>query len=121
MSKVYLVHVVTNGDGLPRNDTKDAARFGEVIVCFNYPPVATPEGMAKMVEEGRNALQETLHKYTKDDYLVFMGDPALIACAGAIAVRATGGFVRWLIYNRKENAYYEHPVFDFYSDSEEME
>ncbi len=44
-------------------------------------------------------------KYTRDDYLVAIGDPSLIAIAAAIAVEKTGGLLRLLKWDRQTNDY----------------
>jgi hypothetical protein len=43
--------------------------------------------------------------FTKDDWLVAVGDPSLIAAAACIAARKTGGVLRLLKWDRLTSDY----------------
>jgi hypothetical protein len=115
--KVYIVHEalkrdLSTGDMVPVQDFSSAEEFGELVHVFG-------QGAPKDYSDALSLIQERLSAYTQRDYLIFVGDPALIAMAAAVAVRATGGPVRWLTWERHEKRYRQNPALDFYSDAEE--
>ena len=52
-------------------------------------------------------LKHELKDFNDDDYLLLMGDPAIIALAGAVASDANGGRFKVLKWDRDEKKYYD--------------
>lgn len=83
-----------NGDLELIHDTEDAKRFGTVeVLCAGGLPV---NDTAPMVAE----LVEKLRHYQPNDYLLCLGDPAVIAAAAAIACSRSGGVLRLLVWDK---------------------
>lgn len=114
--RVFIVHeTLRRNPGTramePVQDFSSAQEYGELVHVFGQ---AVPQDY----EQALPIIQDALAGYTQDDYLIFVGDPALIAMAAAMAVRATGGPVRWLTWDKRIKRYSPNPPIDFYSDSE---
>lgn len=115
--KVYIVHETLKrdfrtGEMVPAQDFSSAQQFGELVHVFGQATAPID------YQEALSLIQDCLSAYTIKDYLIFVGDPALIAMAATVAVRATGGPIRWLTWDRRDG-YHENPPLDFYSDAEE--
>ena len=52
-------------------------------------------------------LQHELKDFNDKDYLLLMGDPAIIAVAGAVASDVNGGKFKVLKWDRDEKKYYD--------------
>ena len=52
-------------------------------------------------------LQHELKDFNDKDYLLLMGDPAIIAVAGAVASDVNGGRFKILKWDRDEKKYYD--------------
>ena len=76
-----------------------AKRHGELVVML--PPGASRLHTAPLVQ----VLRERMAGYGADDLLVALGDPSLIAAAAVLAVRATGGLLRMLKWDRLAKDY----------------
>lgn len=50
-------------------------------------------------------LNEQLREFTEDDYLLPLGDPAIMAAAAGIAARNTNGRLNVLKWDRRQGAY----------------
>lgn len=94
MSRVFVVqntHRASGTNGLsPKFDFSDAERFGELI--FLLSPSARPFSPDHLVAE----LWEKLTDYSNDDFLLLVGNPALIGFAVAIASKINHGQVNVL-------------------------
>ena len=51
-------------------------------------------------------LRKLLKNFTKEDFLLLTGDPALILIAGVIASETTGGKFKLLKWDKQERRYY---------------
>tara|TARA_R100000152_G_C6722663_1_gene148421 strand:- start:534 stop:842 length:309 start_codon:yes stop_codon:yes gene_type:complete len=94
MSKVYVVQEIKSMNLLP------ATEFGELDVLL-------PEGQVVFsTERTIKRLQVNLRKYTFEDYLLMVGDPAAIAMTAAVASKITAGKFKLLKWDRQEKKYY---------------
>ncbi len=78
MTKVYITHDLGRKNFLP------AEKFGELVSVIEGH--VSPTGLKRFQRE----MQEKLRLITKDDYLLPVAHPALVALAGAIMVNRTG-------------------------------
>ena len=94
MSIVYVVQETKGINLLP------AVEFGEIDILL-------PEGQVVFsTERTIKRLQINLRKYTFEDYLLMVGDPAAIAMAGAIATEQNRGRMQLLKWDRQEHRYF---------------
>jgi hypothetical protein len=85
----------------PRVDIIPAAKWGELI------PLSSPHDQV-VLNPGRvvSQLRRKLKRYSDEDWLLAMGDPAIIGIAFAIAADANQGRVNLLKWDRLEHMYY---------------
>lgn len=104
MNKVYVVQnqfvVSPTGALEPRFDLTSAAAFGELVTLL--PPTAS----AFDTESALKLLRKGLAKFTGDDYLLLIGNPALLGLATAVAARNNNGKVRILQWQHRERKYF---------------
>ena len=86
----------------PRADIVSALKWGELI------PLSSPTDQvhlnpARMVSQIKRKLQH----FGDDDYLLAMGDPAIIGISFAIAADRNNGRVKLLKWDKIERMYYE--------------
>jgi hypothetical protein len=102
MNKVYVTTHATrkNADGVHRPiDITPAACFGELIELL-------PPGMMSLTPMPTvRELKYGLRNFSDDDYLLPLGDPALIAAAGAAAAYANSGRFKVLRWDRQSGNY----------------
>lgn len=103
MSKVYVVqntHKLDRGTStlVPKYDMSSAARFGELVYLLT--PNAKPHDPSVTVE-----LNEKLLGFTDEDFLLLVGNPALIGFAVAIAADNNDGRVKVLQWDGKNREY----------------
>ena len=84
---------------IPTMNMQPAAKHGELVVLL--PPNANRLHTVPLLE----ALKTGMADFTKDDWLVAVGDPSLIAAAACIAIRKTGGVLRLLKWDRLTSDY----------------
>lgn len=106
MSKVFVPMVPSSFDTstklwIPKLNLDPAKRYGEIITIA--PPNANRIAIGPLME----VMREKMRGFRKDDYIVAVGDPALIAAAVAIAVMKTGGFCQILKWDRLASDYLE--------------
>jgi hypothetical protein len=106
MNRVFVPMVPStfdSGTGLwiPKLNLDPAKRYGEIILCA--PPNANRIPTGPMLD----VMKSKLRDFRKDDYIVAVGDPSLIAAAVAIAVMKTGGMVNILKWDRLASDYLE--------------
>jgi hypothetical protein len=79
-----------------------ASRFGELefLLPEHVQLVLTPQPVVRV-------LRERLAAYTRDDYILPTGDPAVIGVVTALAAMLTGGVVRILKWDGQERRYYQ--------------
>lgn len=83
----------------PMFDMAPAEEYGELV--FLLSPNAKPFDAASVGEQ----LDEGLEDFSDNDYLLLVGNPALIGMACAIAARWNEGTVNVLQWNGRERRY----------------
>ena len=91
---VYVVQEGKNMNLLP------ATEFGRIEVLL--PPGQVIFSTGPTVKR----LREGLRKYTFEDYLLMIGDPAAIALAGAVASFISNGRMKLLKWDKQEKRYF---------------
>lgn len=132
---VFVIHeVVSNGS--PVYDTTAAEEFGERRVLVRTSGRSTMivnrrghvehrsrighdlNHDANFIEEAVNAIRDGLADYTRDDYLLMIGAPKLIAAASAIAAHRSGGHLKILVWEEKSGGYKPVVLGDLWSDED---
>ena len=95
MAKVYIPQVMDY-------NVRSAEKFGELTVML-------PDNKQMILASGPLTfkLQQELKDFSDDDYLLLIGDPAIIAVCGAIAAKNNGGRFKGLKWDRNEKRYYD--------------
>ena len=85
----------------PRVDIISATKYGDL------EPLASPFDQVHL-NPGRivSQLRRKLQKFGDDDWLLAMGDPAIIGIACALAASANHGRVNLLKWDKMERSYY---------------
>lgn len=104
MNKVFVVQMPHYWDNrhekfLPKFNIKTAEVFGQIQYLLS--PKAAPFNPESIILE----LQEKLKDFCDEDYILMIGNPALIAFAGAIAAARNEGRVRLLQWSGREGGY----------------
>ena len=83
-------------------NVRSAEKFGELKVLL-------PDNKQIVLSSGplTHKLTKELSTFNDDDYLLLIGDPAIIAVAGAIASKMNGGRFKVLKWDRDEKRYYD--------------
>ena len=83
-------------------NTRSAEKFGDLKVCL-------PDNRQMVLSSGPLTfkLKQELKDFNDDDYLLLIGDPAIIAVAGAIAADVNNGRFKILKWDRNEMKYYD--------------
>ena len=81
---------------------RSAEKFGDLKVVL-------PDNKQIVLSSGPLTfkLKHTLKDFNDDDYLLLMGDPAIIAVAGAVVSDVNGGKFKVLKWDRDEKKYYD--------------
>ena len=81
---------------------RSAEKFGDLKICL-------PDNRQMILSSGPLTfkLQQELKNFNDNDYLLLMGDPAIIAVAGAIASENNNGRFKVLKWDRNEMKYYD--------------
>ena len=81
---------------------RSAEKFGDLKVLL-------PDNRQIVLSSGPLTfkLKHELKDFNDNDYLLLMGDPAIIALAGAVASDANGGRFKVLKWDRDEKKYYD--------------
>ena len=81
---------------------RSAEKFGDLKVVL-------PDNKQIVLSSGPLTfkLQHELKDFNDNDYLLLMGDPAIIALAGAVASDVNGGRFKILKWDRDEKKYYD--------------
>ena len=90
-----------NGVPIPKFDMRPAMKYGSIKVLL-------PSEMINMVDhtEAIKILQREMVHFSDEDFLVCMGDPALIALSAGVAFKANRGRVNLLKWDRQGNEYF---------------
>jgi len=99
MNKVYVITNQKNKFGAYR-DLSDAERFGTPIIMFERPDQIQVNSARFISME-----EKKLQNFTKNDYLLLMGDPVLIGIVCAVAAKVTNNNFKVLKYMREEGIY----------------
>ena len=83
-------------------NVRSAEKFGDLKVCL-------PDNKQIVLSSGPLAfkLKQVLRDFNDDDYLLLMGDPAIIAVAGAIVSDVNNRKFKVLKWDRDEKKYYD--------------
>lgn len=111
MSKVYVVQDTRryeNGEYVSVHDLTPAREFGELVYLLS--PTAAPWKPDNIL----NDLWTKLEDFCDEDYLLMVGNPALIGLAAAVACEVNDGRIRFLQWHGREQSYkpVEAQVFD---------
>lgn len=87
-------HDTASGLWIPTMNLEPAKKHGELVVLL--PANANRLHIAALV----TSMRDQLSGFRKEDALIAVGDPTLIAAAALIAARKTGGAVRMLKWDR---------------------
>ena len=103
-SKVYIIQNVMRKypDGTYRGlDYSQAERFGEIVYLFdgNKQVVMSPQPTIRK-------LKSVLKDFNDNDYLLLVGDPALIGLTTSVLVTISNGRYNMLKYDRLERDYF---------------
>ena len=81
---------------------RSAEKFGELKVCL-------PDNRQIVLSSGPMVfkLKQELKDFNENDYLILMGDPAIIAAAGAVVSENNNGRFKVLKWDRDEKKYYD--------------
>ena len=81
---------------------RSAEKFGELKVCL-------PDNRQIVLSSGPMVfkLKQELKDFNENDYLILMGDPAIIAAAGAIVSENNNGRFKVLKWDRDKKMYYD--------------
>ena len=81
---------------------RSAEKFGDLKVVL-------PDNRQIVLSSGPLTfkLRHELKDFNDDDYLLLMGDPAIIAVAGAVVSDVNGGKFKVLKWDRDEKRYYD--------------
>jgi len=95
MSTVYVIQETIN------HDITSALDFGKIEVLL-------PSGSQIAFSPGPTVrrISRKLRKFSDEDFLLLIGDPAAIGIACAIASELNNGRLKMLKWSRKENRYY---------------
>lgn len=104
MSVVYAPHVPArrdSGSGIwtPTIDLAPAREFGDIVEML--PRHANRAQIAPCLK----ALHAALKNFTRDDFIIAVGDPTLIGAACVIAAQKTNGYLRMLRWDRRDANY----------------
>ena len=83
-------------------NVRSAEKFGDLKVVL-------PDNKQIVLSSGSltHKLKKELSTFCDNDYLLLMGDPAIIALAGAVASDVNGGKFKVLKWDRDEKKYYD--------------
>ena len=99
MNKVYVITNQKTKQGGYR-DISDAERFGTPVIMFERPEQIQVNS-ARFIYTVESALK----KFTKNDFLLLMGDPVLIVIVCAVAAKVTNFNFKVLKWSREESIY----------------
>ncbi len=102
LSKVYVIQELPGTRlGTPKFNIMGASKFGELVTLL-------PENSQIIMSPGPLIfkLRKLLNNFTKDDYLLLTGDPAIIGVACSIVSDITTGKFNFLKWDRQEKMYY---------------
>jgi len=104
MPRVFIPQVPSRFDGstnlwVPTVNIKPAEKFGEIVIML--PPAAARSG----IDACAAVIKERMSEFTREDYLLALGDPTLYAIAACFAAEKAGGLLRMLKWDRLNSGY----------------
>lgn len=102
MSKVYVTQEKArkiNGEWVSEFDMTPALKYGEVVILM--PPGSSFFSPVPTIR----ALREKLDGFTEEDYILPVGDPAIMVAAAMIAGNKNTGRIKLLKWDRYEGQY----------------
>ena len=103
MSLVYLpqrpMMKDSTGAWIPKWDLSSAGEYGTIVPVLSSQ--AKPFNSAPIIAEIKAALEN----YSDDDYIIAIGNPALLSWCVAIAAWYNGGFTRMLQWSSIDKKY----------------
>lgn len=104
MSKVYAPQIPSKYDvatklWIPSINLDPAKLFGEIV------PMLPPNANRLHINPLTVALREQMKEFTKDDYIIAVGDPSLIAVSSCLAAAKTKGLLRLLKWDKISSSY----------------
>jgi|TARA_R110001592_G_scaffold138912_4_gene358506 folate-dependent tRNA-U54 methylase TrmFO/GidA len=83
-------------------NVRSAEKFGDLKVML-------PDNKQMILASGPLAfkLKQELKDFNDDDYLLLIGDPAIIAVCGALAAKINNGKFKILKWDRNDKMYYD--------------
>jgi len=104
MPNVYVPQVpgrldAKSGVWVPTVNISPAKKFGRIIEML--PMEANRLHVAPLL----TVLREKMKEYSSDDMIIAVGDPSIIAFTACLAVRATGGTLKLLKWDRQTSDY----------------
>jgi hypothetical protein len=94
MSRVFVIQGAEN-----RFDFKPAERFGELVFVLDM------NDSVFRLDDTLTKLSQRMSGFTKDDYILPIGNPVLIGAATALAADQTGGDFHMLQWLGREKEY----------------
>lgn len=98
-ARVFVVNEPSKDDGSRTMDISPASDHGELV--FLCPAGNPPLDLRPMVDQMKNLLKD----FSSEDFLLPVGHPMLIAVAGALAARASGGRIKMLLWKGRDSCY----------------
>ena len=89
---------------MPTVDVQPAAKFGELKVMFDMHTSRVP------LDKLRVPLTRMLDEFKRDDYLVAIGDPSIIAMCSAYIGLKHNGFLQLLTWDRFTHNYISREI-----------
>lgn len=104
MPKVYVPQIPsrfdkTSGIWVPQVNINAAKRYGDIIEIL--PPEASRLHVAPLI----TVIREAMKSYSKDDFIVALGDPTIIAITACMAFMHAGALLRLLKWDRQTGDY----------------
>ena len=84
---------------MPTVDVNPAMKFGNLKIMFDMHTSRVP------LDKLRVPLMRMLDEFQRDDYLVAIGDPSIIAMCAAYIGLKNNGYLRLLTWDRFEHSY----------------
>jgi len=105
-NKVYVIQEIPGtNEGRPKINIMGAQKFGDIKVLLKEDSqiIFSPGPVIF-------ALRKKLKDFTKDDFLLLTGDPAIIGIACSVVSDITNGKYNLLKWDRQERTYYSIKV-----------
>jgi hypothetical protein len=102
MAKVFVIQDIPGTKvGAPKINIIGAREFGDLKVLLpeNSQIILSPSYVIQ-------TLKQKLKEYTKEDYLLLTGDPAIIGVACSVVSDITNGKYNLLKWDKQERKYY---------------